>query len=262
MSHIDDNLLLARLDDELAPGEVDRVREHLEECGECRRRSHALEERSRLFSRAVEAIDGAPRTTRWEKILERARETSGAGGGSPAERRGTPGRGASVLKAAVVLLAVTGVAAAIPGSPVDDWIGAAADRVAALVTGGDGAVEAPEPESPAEGRSTTEVSVALDGGRILVSLGGLPSGTSVEVSLAEGNEARVQAEGARYRTGPGRIEVLEASGERVAISLPRTSTSARVQVDGVPAVRLERGQLQLLLETGTEGASSVTFPIP
>lgn len=262
MSHIDESVLLARLDGELAPGEVDRVREHVEDCGECRRRSHAVEERSRLFSRAVEAIDPAPRTTRWEQILDRARETSGAGGGSPVERVGTPGRGASVLKAAVVLLVVTGVAAAIPGSPVDDWIGAATDRVADLVTGGDGAVEAPETEPPAEDPSATEISVALDGGRVLVSLAGLPSGTPVEVRLAEGNEARVQAEGARYRTGPGRIEVLEASGERVAVRLPRAATSARVEVDGEPAVRLERGRLHLLLEAGTGGESSVTFPVP
>lgn len=261
MTHIDDSQLLALLDGELSSGDVDRVRDHLDECGDCRRRYRQLEERSRLFSEEAALLDDTSRLPGWDEVVKRAGESS-PDGGAPVS---SPGRVAPFLKAAVILLVVTGVAAAIPGSPVDEWIGEAADRLTGWISGGSETVDARAPESSVgdRSRSTPGVAVALESGRVTVALSEAAPGTRVEVSLIGGQEAEVEAEGARYRTGPGRIEAVGASGDRIRIRLPEIASSARILVNGEPAVLLvESGRLRLLLEGRTESASSVSFHVP
>lgn len=255
MNHVDEPEILALLDGELPASEAGSVRRHVERCGECGRLRARVEERSRLFSRAVARIDVEPRTTGWEEVLERAGETT-----APA-RRG-PGRAASFLKAAVILLAVTGVAAAIPGSPVDDWLGTAADRLTGWLSGGGDTVEVRTPVAPGEDRATPGVAVALHGGEVTVSLREVRAGTQVEVTLSSDREAEVVAADARYRTSPGRIEVLGTSGGTIRIRLPEIASHASVRVEGRPAVRLEGGRLHPLLEGATGNGTSVTFRVP
>lgn len=257
MSHVDEPEILAFLDGELPAGEAEGVRRHLERCGECGRIRARVERRSRLFSRAVARIDAAPRTTEWAEVLERAGETPPS---EPARR--TPARATPFLKAAVILLAVTGVAAAIPGSPVDDWLGTAADRVTGWLSGGEETVEVRTPEPVGAERATPGVAVALYGGEVTVSLREVPPGTAVEVTLSSGREAEVEAAGARYRTSPGRIEVLGTSGEPIRIRLPEIASHATVRVGDRPAVRLEDGRLHRLLEGATGTETSVTFRVP
>lgn len=261
MTHIDDSQLLALLDGELSSGDVDRVRDHLNECGECRRRYQQLEERSRFFSKETALLDDTPRLPGWDEVVRGAGETS-------SDARvpvGSPGRAAPFLKAAVILLAVTGVAAAIPGSPVDEWIGEAADRFTGWISGEAETVGPRGPESSVEdrARSTPGVAVALESGEVTVTLSEAAPGTRVEVSLIGGQQAEVEARGARYRTAPGRIEAVGASGDRIRIRLPEIASSARILVNGEPAVVLvESGRLRLLLEGRTDSASSVSFRVP
>lgn len=259
MTHIDDSQLLALLDGELAPGEAERVRGHLGRCEECRRRQRELERLSRLFSREIELLDIAPPAPRWEAVVERA----GRDAGREETPVRSPSRAAPFLKAAAILLAVTGVAAAIPGSPVDDWIGEAADRITGWIGAEEEAAVTRAPEADEED-PPPGVAVALERGEVTVILTEASPGTRVDVSLvSDGTEAEVQAQDARYRTSPGRIEAVGASGGPIQIRLPEIASSARVVVNGRPAVvLLKSGRLRLLIGDPTESGSSVSFRIP
>lgn len=253
MTHTDESRLLARLDGELSGDDRARVEEHLRECPECRERSQAVERRIELFSRAVERLDVTPPRVRWSDVRDRTGSRPG------------PGRFAPILKAAAVILVVTGVASAVPGSPVDDWIGAAVDEVAGWLGGGDrAAVEAEMevPETTEAREAATGVAVRLDAGAVRVSLDELPEGTEVRVRLVSGDQAVVEAGGARYRTAPGRIQATGASGGPVSVRIPRDATAARVLVNGTPAVALEDGRLRVILDADAEPDTAVTFRTP
>lgn len=251
MSHIDESRLLALLDGELPVADQSRVEEHLRECRDCRDRSQALERRSELFSRAVGVLDVTPPPVRWADVRVRTGSNPG------------PGRFAPFLKAAAVILVVTGVASAVPGSPVDDWIGAAVDEVAGWLGGDDrAAVETELPEATEARESSTGVAVRLDGGAVRVSLDELPEGTEVRVRLVAGDQAVVEAGGARYRTAPGRIQAIGASGRSVSVRIPRDASAARILVNGSPAVILEDGGLRVILDPGTEPDTAVSFRTP
>lgn len=260
MTHIDESRLLAVLDGELASGEAERVRDHLDRCEECLRRQHELERLSRLFSREVERLDTAPPVLEWEAVVERS------AGDAEVEVTGirSPGRAATFLKAAAILLVVTGVAAAIPGSPVDDWIGEAAERITGWIGGEDEAAVTRVTESGDEDPSSPEVAVALERGEVTVTLTETAPGARVDVSLvSDGTEAEVQAPDARYRTSPGRIEAVGATSGPIQIRLPEIASSARVVVAGRTAVvLLESGRLRLLIGEETESDSAVSFRIP
>lgn len=259
MTHMDDSRLLAYLDGELPGDGESRVDEHLRECGECRDRYEAVQARSRLFSRAVARLDVAPPPRQWSDLrtaIDDPVDAPRAGGGRP-----RPGRLAPFLKAAAVLLVMTGVASAIPGSPVDDWIGAAVERVASWIGGDEVETTAPA-VTVEEAESTAGVTVALDAGEIRITLEEVPPGTPVRVSLVASDQATVQAAGARYRTAPGRIEAIGASGDGIRVSIPRMAAAATVLVNGETAVVLAEEGLRVLLERAGRPDTAVTFPAP
>ncbi|MGH7540400.1 MAG: hypothetical protein ACRELC_05330, partial [Gemmatimonadota bacterium] len=66
------------------------------------------------------------------------------------------------------------------------------------------------------------------------------AGARVRVRSVDEAQASAAAEEARYRVGPGRIEVLDLAGELV-VSLPRGLAGARIDVDGRTVVVLRDG---------------------
>lgn len=253
MTHIDESVLLAHLDGEAASAEASRVRQHLEECRRCRLRHRAVERRSDLLAGGLEEIDvEAPRLP-WDEF--------GLPNAAEGVRRVVPGRAAPFLKAAAVVLLLTGAAAAVPGSPVDDWIVSASERVAGWFTGSEEVTETRVPDLVDEVDRSSGVAIALVGGEVTISLREIPEGTVVDVRLASRERAMVEATGATYRTGPGRLEVIGVSGGRVRIQIPRIAAAAQVFLDGEPAVVLEDGALRLLSD-GSAPDSSVSFPVP
>jgi hypothetical protein len=103
---------------------------------------------------------------------------------------------------------------------------------------------APAP-APAAG-----ISILPDGGSVRVVLNGAAEGLRVHTRVSEGELVEVSATGAaagaRFRTGPGRIEVLDAGAGEVRIALPRGAKAAVVEVDGRVYVAKEGERLRVM----------------
>jgi anti-sigma factor RsiW len=226
MTHPEEGTLLALLDGELHGPERARAESHLGTCAECAALLRDLKDVRTLFGGAVAKAD-VPAPAEWALHSVRRRQ---ARRGSGVEVR------RALLRAAVFVLAFGGVAyAAVPGSPVRAWV----SRIVAPA-----ATPAPEPRlKPAPApvavpveRAPAGVSIAPEEGVVHVVLSG--SGPDLRVRARVSDEARAtvfatgEAAGARFRTGPGRVEVVGARAGEITVTLPRGARSAVVEADG------------------------------
>jgi hypothetical protein len=88
-----------------------------------------------------------------------------------------------------------------------------------------------------------------DDGAVRVVLNGAARGLRVRARVADGELVEVSATGAaagaRFRTSPGRIEVLDAGAGEVLIALPRGARAAVVEVDGHVYVAKDGARLRV-----------------
>lgn len=223
MNHPDEGRLQAFLDEELPPEERARVAEHLLTCAGCRATRDELARANAVFSEAVAALDVAePR--RSAPVLEGRRFRSGS----------------LVKAAALILLVAAAASAAVPGSPVREWIVDVVEPeppVAEMEP-----VEAP----PAEPPVPVGVSIRPETGVTIV----LRELEGSIIRLVETAGERVSVSAIRAETDPvfstsaGRIEVRGGVGGEVVIELPRSLAAARVLVDGQVYAVKEAGELQ------------------
>lgn len=134
--------------------------------------------------------------------------------------------------AALVLVFAGAAAAAIPGSPVHEWI---ARTLAPASDPSPASLSAPTDEPDTRtGPDETGLVVSPDGGHIRIELVGLPSGTEIVVRLTDEGGAgvfgpassRLELEGET-----GRIRVGAAAGP-IRVELPRGLPTADLLVDG------------------------------
>lgn len=215
--HLDEETLQRLLHGELAgPGES-RARSHLASCRECvRRLEEAAREEDRIFG-LLEELDHALPATGPESILP----------AGPA-----PERWRSRIAAGIAfLLVVGGIAVAVPGSPVREWVR--------------GALRGDQPPASVEAGPTGEESVAG------VSV---DPGESIEVAFEESQErgrilvrlvrapelqVRIHGPSPGIRVHPDRIVVANAgSAASYEILVPESAPRMRVRVG--PRVLLEK----------------------
>lgn len=245
MPHPIDGVLLAHMDGELEPEEETRVRAHLQSCAECSRRLDLLRQEAERFSNALLALDDAASTLADPGPLP-VGAAAARGESRPFRRSGW-----SLARAAgLVLVLAGGAAALVPGSPVRDWLG---ELLTESVEPPAERIEvAPEGTPPVESEvlGPSAISVAPDGGRLIVKLRGFPRESNVHVRLADTDRAAVRVEGAatspRFITGPGLLEVVGTEEGDVWVELPRSATDAVVLVGGEAAVRIRDGQVRIL----------------
>jgi hypothetical protein len=239
MKHLDEGTLQALADGELAGGERRAAEAHLAGCGACAAELAALRADHATLGAALARADVAPPTAAAQMSLRRRRA---------AAQWAAEGRRA-LLRAAMLVVALGGVAfAAVPGSPLRSWIAGDAPaarrtEVPALKPQAAPAPAAPVP-APAAG-----VSILPDGGAVRVVLNGAARGLVVRTRLTGGELVEVSATGAaagaRFRTAPGRIEVLDAGAGEIRIALPRDAEAAVVEVDGRVYVAKEGAELRV-----------------
>jgi anti-sigma factor RsiW len=245
MDHRTDETLLAYLDGELAEGERAACEAHLSGCGTCAASLANLRSASRQLAEALETLDvsGVPAAPPRARVDRR--------------RRWAP---RTFAKAAVLVIAAAGAAtAAVPGSPLRAWIGEAVERVAGLFGGEPAAIQE---EARARAVDLPGVAVAPTGGAggvVRIELTRPHPDAIVRVRLVEGERAAVWSERARYRTGPGRIEVVEAGAGELRIEIPRSAREARVEVDGRLAVLKEGPELRLVAAGVDSAGAEVLF---
>jgi anti-sigma factor RsiW len=236
--------LQALIDGELPPGERAPAEAHLAACAEC---AAAVRELRGVHERAgsLLALADAPAPVAQATMALRARRLRA---GRYAEARRT------LARAALLLIGVVGVAMAVPGTGVHEWVattilpGAKAPQAPTVRR----AAPAPAPQAaaPAEA-SPTGVSIRADGGAVHVVLTAISDKVEVHARLVDGDLAGVLARGpaaavARFRTAPGRIEVVDAGAGVLEVRLPRAARAATVEVNGRVYVAKDGDELRLL----------------
>ncbi len=255
MDHLSEGQLQAYLDGEVESAAAHRLATHLEACAVCIRTLASMRAGAERAARALvwldrpvstaAAMDGAPAA----HVHSSVAEVAGAHDDVAARRIDAhrpwrrPAR-VGFLKAAMLALFASGAAAAaIPGSPVQRWLGAAWERLTAPEAAPDAvqveppatpeSVDAPAPEAPA--REMTSISIEPVEGTIRVMLVGAQQTQAVRVVLVDAPNATVEADAAantRFSTGPSRIQASGLGTGIVTVFLPRSLAQAVVEADG------------------------------
>lgn len=239
MSHLDEGLLQRVVDGELPAQDRAEATLHLSTCRSCQDALAAMRTDTARASALLGMLEhDAPLQAAHAEFTRRRRSAPPSVRTRSFGTWGGHGARQALLRAAVLLLTITGVAvAAVPGSPVREWITevvlpqreAAAPDLAP-------APEAAAGEAEVEERAPTGVFVSPDEGRIRVVLSAPSPDLQVRTRVTTEPRAAVyatgDAAGARFRTAPGRVEVIGAGPGELEVSLPASATSAYVEVNG------------------------------
>jgi anti-sigma factor RsiW len=254
MTHLGEGTLQELLDGELPPGARAGVEAHLASCPACAGELAELRGLTARTSALLGLVEAAPPVLAAQARFARQRR----GGGAFTEaRRALP-------RAAVLVLALAGVAAAaaIPGSPAREWVRGlgVSDRPAQT------APVQPVPEAPAAApveMAPKAVSILPSDGRVRIAVSASSPELRVRARLVPGGKAEVTATGAaataRFRTGPGRIEVLGAGPGELVITLPADADAAFVEVNGRVLAAKEGGELRSLAPRVAGSAAEPVF---
>lgn len=255
MDHAGEGRLLAYLDGELTTADEAVVRGHLLTCAACSEELGALKEASARLTASLRLLDAAaPEATSPAAVLARARS-----------ERVTAVRRTLLRAAGIVLVLAGGGAAALPGSPVRDWVRAAWDRGVALIGGT--AEPAAEPATAGSAEAPVGIDAAPVGGRIEVALLDLAPGTEVRVRLVDSRVAWVEASEladgrpVRFARGPGRVEVSGGGTGVLRVDVPRDVPVASIEVDGRLRVVKEGKTLRAAESEAGSGGEEVSFKI-
>jgi len=255
MKHLDEGALQALFDGELPPEERRAAEAHLTACAECAAAAAALRADLHTLASALARADVAPPSAA-ARMSFRARR-AGAGSRWTGEAR------RALLRAATLLLALGGVAAAAT-PPVRRWV------VAAVAPRPEPRrAEAPEPRRapapPAEAPAEAGVSILPDAGSVRVVVNRSARGLRVRTRLSDSEYVGVsvigEAASGRFRTAPGRIEVVGAGPGEIHIALPRGARAATVEVDGRVFVAKEDGRLRVMAPAASSADVETVFRV-
>lgn len=254
MTHLGEGTLQELLDGELPPGDRAGVEAHLASCPACAGELAELRGLTARTSALLGLVEAAPPMLAAQAEFARHRR----GGGALREaRRALP-------RAAVLVLAVAGAAAAaaIPGSPAREW-------VRGLGTSERPAQPAPVPAARQEAAPAVAeaapraISILPSEGHVRVAVSASSPELRVRARLVPGARAEVTATGAaanaRFRTGPGRIEVLGAGPGELVVTLPADADAAFVEVNGRVLAAKEGGELRSLAPRVAGSAAEPVF---
>jgi hypothetical protein len=212
MVHLTDLDLHALLDGELLEIHAGPIRAHLNDCPACARKRSELERERWETAALLASLDHVVPRPDVEAVVARAR------------RRESHGRRALAAGLALLVVAV-GAAAALPHSPVRQWLGrvlGGGRRQAAVATDANGA------------KQSGQSGVALvPGPSIEVVFRERQAAGSIRILLDSGSDAAVRTLGGvvRYAVGPSRIVVENATaGASYEVLIPRAVARARVRV--------------------------------
>jgi hypothetical protein len=251
MDHLTEGQLQAYLDGEVEGAQAQSLAAHLETCGQCARAFAEMRAAAERVSLALGFIDRpAPTAAAFVAVVGANPDVSVR---SIAAHRswGRPAR-VGVLKAAMLALFATGAAAAaIPGSPVQRWLGTAWQRLTGAEAVATVETEATTPDvepTPAEAPARpASISIEPVDGVIAVTLRDIGRAEALRVVFVDNDRATVEAEGgadARFRTGPSSIEAIGLGAGLVTVSLPRSLRELSVSVDGNVLLEKQDGTLR------------------
>jgi hypothetical protein len=225
------------------------VAAHLQDCTPCRGMVAAIRE---ITIAARDEFNSTPPRELFERVVRRRAEGERLIlpiNNEPAQF--TP-RGGRVRRAAFwsagLLFGVAGVAAAFPGSPFREWLGAR--HAPALVSNVRDTARADVAAAAPRDTAVSEVSVPLSAGEGWVDMITRLRATEIQLRITDGVDLDVRGIGpaARAVFGPraGGIRIVNELGGRVQIDVPRVATRFVLRIGGVPHVVMESGRLRVL----------------
>lgn len=251
MTHLEEGRLQALLDGEMHLDERRRAELHLQECDGCRGELEATSGRAAYFATAIAALDHAPRSR--EHAI-----------GWPRRSRWAEARHYLPRAAVLLLFVAGGAAAAVPGSPLREWLGdLGGSRPAAETTA---ALEAPVAASAPAAAERVEAGVSVEAANGGVSvLIHDAARVRIRAQLVEGTRAGAYALGgaaeSRFLTGAGRIEVLAPTDGELRIEIPRGSATVSVKINDREVLRMQDTDLDLNALDPALAAAGVTFSV-
>ena len=279
MEHPSEIQLLAFLDQELPLDERESVEEHVRSCQECTHGLREWTEAARTLSRAVSRLDVPPPVLTAAELEDRlvakalgeldepgpavtSDEVRRRAGRAGIEQRETatvtPLRSERssrrpLLAAALIIIFVAGAGAAIPGSPIREWVLRSIDTITGTAS------EPSAVPSPADGVGPSAISVQPRDGVVRITITEPAPETLIRLRLLDGGPTSVFSEDGRYRTAPGEIEVLDAGPGDVIVLLPRSTPLARVELNGHLVAVKEGPDLRLLIPAADSSDAEVSF---
>jgi hypothetical protein len=232
MNHAHEGMLQAYLDGEVSGAARQEIAEHLAACATCASDLDALRALGVRVGAALSVIDRpmavAPARAR---IAEERRRQSRVERRSA--RRRDDVRRSFVRAAILTLLLAGGASAAIPGTPVRQWLSGAWERVATFFAGERAEPVVVVPEEPLAAEESG-LRIAPYQGRVTVSLTGADPAATIHVVLVDQPTASVVATspGARFGTARGRIEVGEIGQRDLIVRIPASVPAAVVELNG------------------------------
>ena len=219
MKHLDEGTLQAFLDDELGSEQRADAAEHLLGCPTCRAAKDELSRAHTVFSEAVSVLD-----------VDAPSETA-RGNGRQVAALGGP----FVKAASLTLLLAAAASAAVPGSPVRQWIVEVVESPPVEESAPEPVEPAPEPVAePVPQPVPAGVSVSA-AGPVDVALADL-EGTTVRLVETAGTRVTVSVLGAEtdpvFEMAAGTIRVRDAVGGEVIVEWPASLVTGRLVVDG------------------------------
>ena len=245
MNHAGEGLLQAYVDGELTAGDRASLAAHLGTCAVCEAELGALKSAGAVVHGALALLDGPVPMARARQVMAGAGQAPAPQIEFPAKRRGafgmTAASGGLARAAALVLLVAGSAAAVIPGSPLRRWLEQGIDRIAAVFSARPEAPVVVVTPTPPVTRPSfvpgAEMSVAPSNGEVRISVRAAGPG-ELRVFLVDAAAASVRtdssAHDASFRSGRGRLEVLNAAASDVEIRLPRGLRAATIDVNGTP----------------------------
>lgn len=225
MDHLTDGEIAAHLDGELSGKDARRVEAHLDRCGECVARRREIES---ISSRLEETL---------EQGLEPPRTLETASRGAP-ESFLTSGLKSAAAVAGLVTLGALAADAALPGHPIRDLVAEGVRRVTGGAEVGAPSVATDTGDTDRSERvSRRGVAVAPVDGEVVLTITGAAEGTTVRVERRDAARARISARGGRFRTDPGRLELVGPGPGDIRVVVPRRAESWRLDVNGRTVLR-------------------------
>lgn len=248
MTHPEEGTLLALLDGEAGMGPVEG---HVEACTACQGAVSRLRTERLQTSTALAVLEaGDPRPD----ALERIRAGAAAGASGTFTNGGGPKDGGRWFqtvplgRAAIFLLLMAGTAsAALPGSPVRDWIRAvwSNDPQGGVTASTETSSEGAEilGRSPASQGDGVWLALPLEGG-VELSFSGPVGEPGIRLVVGDGGRVGAFARGsAEFRSGVRALSV-ELNGGGAEAHLPRTAGLLQVRLDDRLLMRLEDGVVE------------------
>jgi hypothetical protein len=228
--HLDDEQIQRLLHGELPAATQHGVREHLGGCARCRESvDHARRDEAEIFA-LLRQVDHTPPVVSAEAVAGRARVAGMAWG-----------RWAAGI---LLFVGIAGAAYAAPGSPLRDWVRAAAAWIRTAAPPSQVSAPIEPPDARVAGVA------AVPGREFVIAFESPEPGGEARVTLTAGTEITVRAPlgAARFTSAADRLTITNSgSGASYEIEIPRTAPRVEIRVAGKRVFLKEGSRIGKLL---------------